>query len=204
MVYGRIDLPEAPRPPRPKRWTKREYYQVIKSSPEFCRQRLFLFRGDLIEMSPQYHPHQHTVTELTEALHVLFGVRAGWKIRIQLPFETPGESLPEPDALVCTEEQFQREPQPSSAALVIEVADSSLKLDREMALEYAAAGVPEYWIIDVNERRLEVYRSIVADPTTALGFRYVEISHVAEHEPIRPLAKPETTFVLATVLPKLK
>jgi Uma2 family endonuclease len=87
---------------------------------------------------------------------------------------------------------------------VIEIAYSSLEADREAALEYAAAQVPEYWIIDVNERRLEVYRSIVSDPTTTLGFRYTEIFHVREHEPIRPLAKPEASFVLSSVLPNLK
>ncbi|HYE17793.1 MAG TPA: Uma2 family endonuclease [Tepidisphaeraceae bacterium] len=204
MVHGRIDLPEAPRPPRPKRWTKQEYYRVIKESPAFSQQRLYLFRGEVIEMSPQYHPHAYTVTELTTVLFEIFGVRQGRRVRVQLPFETPGDSVPEPDLAVCTDEQAARHPHPNRAELLIEVADSSLSDDREVALEYAAAGVPEYWIIDVNERRLEVYRSIVADPTTALGFRYVEISHVAENHPIRPLAKPETSFVLAAVLPKLK
>jgi Uma2 family endonuclease len=204
MVYGRIDLPETTRPPRPKRWTKAEYYQQIQDSPIFCRQRIYLFRGELIELAPQYHPHAYAVTRLNPALFKMFGLDAGWEIRIQLPFETPGESVPEPDGLVCTSDQFAREPHPNHAELVIEVAYSSLAQDREQALEYAAARVPEYWIIDVNARRLEVYRSIVADPTAELGYRYSEVFHVAENEPIHPLAKPDVSFVLATVLHKLK
>ena len=180
---------EQPVPPRPKRWTKDEYNELVEMGG-LRGQRVYLFRGDLIEMSPQYHPHAFAVTELTDALHLAFGIRQGFKLRIQLPFEVPGESMPEPDAVVCTEDQYRRKPHPNQAVLVIEVADSSLALDREKALEYAAAQVPEYWIVDVNSRRVEVYRAPVADPTTSLGFRYPPPTIVEAHESIEPLAKP--------------
>ena len=148
-------------------------------------------------MSPQYHPHAFAITELVDALHLLFGIRQGYKLRIQLPFETPGESMSEPDALVCTDAHYLRHPHPNEAVLVIEVADSSLDRDRDKALEYAAAKVPEYWIIDVNNRRVELHRDPVIDKTTALGFRYASVRLVEENESIEPLAKPGSPIPIA-------
>jgi Uma2 family endonuclease len=179
---------DQPPPPRVKRWTKDEYYDLVERGV-FRHQRVYLFRGDIIEMSPQYHPHAYAVTELTAALHEVFGIRAGFRIRIQLPFEVPGDSVPEPDGLVCTDAQSQRHPHPNEAVLVIEVADSSLAEDREKAIEYASAKVPEYWIIDVNNRRVEVYRDPIPDDTARLGFRYASIEHLNVAQEIEPLSK---------------
>ena len=160
-----------PPPPRLKRWTKQEYCDLYERGA-FRGMRLHLFRGEVYEIPPQHHPHGFAVMKLHTALGKAFGLDTGFEFRIQLPFDVPGESMPEPDALVCTTAQGERRPHPSAAVLVIEVADSSLAYDREKALEYAAAQVPEYWIIDVNRRRIEVYRNPVVDATTELGFRY--------------------------------
>jgi Uma2 family endonuclease len=189
---------DQPPPPRVKRWTKREYNEMVARGA-FEGQRLYLFRGELIEMSPQYRPHAFAITELTEILLLIFGIRKGFKVRIQLPFETPGESMPEPDALVCTDAQFQYHPHPKEALLVIEVADSSLALDREKAFDYAAARVPEYWIVDVNNRRIEVYRNPVADPKAPFGFRYPPPTFVDVTGSVEPLAKPGSAYRIAQI-----
>ena len=187
---------EQPRPPRPKRWTKEEYLELIRLGA-FQGQHVYLFRGELIEMSPQYHPHAYAITELDDLLHLVFGIRQGYKVRIQLPFDVPGETMPEPDALVCTEQQARHFPHPNAAVLVIEVADSSLVLDREKAMEYAAAQVPEYWIVDVKQRRVEVYRQPTADPTAPLGFRYAQPFVVEASGKIESLAKPGAAIEVA-------
>lgn len=189
---------EQPAPPHVKRWTKQEYYEIIERGA-FRGQRVFLFRGEIFEISPQLHPHAFAVTRLTSALVLLFGENSGFEFRVQLPFETPGETVPEPDGLICTTAQFARQPHPNQAMLVIEVADSSLKLDREKALEYAAAQIPEYWIVDLNARQVEVYRHPVPDPTTELGYRYPPPQMVGMDGAIELLCKPGSSFPVSKV-----
>jgi Uma2 family endonuclease len=187
---------DQPPPPRPKHWTKREYSELVEMGG-LRGQRVYLFRGQLIERSAQYHAHAIAIAELTDALHLVFGIRQGYKVRIQLPFDVPGESMPEPDGLVCTEAQNLRHPHPNEAVLVVEVADSSLALDREKALEHAAARVPEYWIIDVNRRCVEVYRDPTPDPTALHGLRYKAPMVVDIAGSIGPLAKPRAKVPVA-------
>src|SRR5438270_5853146 len=103
-----------PRPPHVKRWTKREYRELTALGA-LRDQRIYLFRGELIEMSPQLHPHQFAVMQLNVALHQTYGVAAGYFVRIQQQFDTPGDSTPEPDAAVCTDEQAMRAPEPNQA-----------------------------------------------------------------------------------------
>jgi Uma2 family endonuclease len=187
---------EQPRPPRRKLWTTDEYNQLVEKGV-FQGQRLYLFRGELIEMSPQYHPHAFAVTELDDALRLVFGIRQGFKVRIRLPFEASDDSEPEPDALVCTEAQHLRRPHPNEAILVVEVADSSLALDREKAIEYAVARVPEYWIVDVNQRRVEVYRNPAPDPANQGSLRYPPPTIVGADGAIELLAKPGVPIPVA-------
>ena len=187
---------EQPRPPRRKLWTTDEYNQLVAKGA-FQGQRLYLFRGELIEMSPQYHPHAFAVTELDDALRLVFGIRQGFKVRIQLPFEVSDDSEPEPDAVVCTEAQHLRIPHPNQAILVVEVADSSLALDREKAIEYAAAGVPEYWIVDVNRRCVEVYRNPAPDAANQGALRYPPPAIVGADGAIELIAKPGVPIPVA-------
>lgn len=191
-----------PPPPRRKLWTKDEYNKLVELGA-FEGQRIYLFRGEIIEMPPQYQPHAFAVSRLNKALGKAFGLDTGFEIRIQLPFETPGQSMPEPDALVCTEAQNLRHPHPNEALLVVEVSDTSLASDREKGLEYAATGVREYWIVDVKNRRVEVYRDPVADSAAPFGFRYPLPKSVDAGGAIEPLARPGSSVDLAELfLPK--
>jgi Uma2 family endonuclease len=187
---------DQPPPPRVKRWTKCEYNELVEHGA-FRGQHVYLFRGEIIERSQHHHAQAYAIMELTAALHKVFGVRADFAIRIQLPFDAPGESMPDPDGLVCTEAQSTRRPHPDKAVLMVEVADSSLHEDRERALEFAAAKVPEYWIIDVNNRRLEVFRDPVPDAATPLGFRYASMKIVHASQSVEPIAKPGARVPIA-------
>lgn len=171
-------------------WVERGWFQG---------QRLYLFRGELIEMAPMGSPHSVCLMRGTSVLTSVFP-RERFFVRVQLPLTAPGESIPEPDFAVCTHEQGLHLPYPTTALLIIEVSDSSLSHDRRKALEYAAAGVPEYWIIDLNDRCIEVYRNPVEDRTSPLGFRYPPPTIVRENESIAPLSL-SGEIVVAELLP---
>jgi Uma2 family endonuclease len=167
-----LALPQS-QPPRLKRWTKEEYNRLVERGAFDEDGHYYLFRGAIIEMSPMLARHAWAVTKGTKLLFSHFDPQQ-YDIRVQLPFDVPGESMPEPDLLVCTLRDGRRFPHPATAVLIIEVAETSLLHDRDKAFEYAAAKVPEYWIVDLNAGRIEVYRNPVEDATALHGYRYAD------------------------------
>jgi Uma2 family endonuclease len=88
-------------------------------------------------------------------------VPPGWHVRIEKPVRIPAEdSEPVPDLSIVrgdVEDYLNRHPQPEDVALIVEVAKTSLALDREQAVILGAAGIPVYWIVNIDDRQLEVY-----------------------------------------------
>jgi Uma2 family endonuclease len=123
-----------------------------------------------------------------------------YEVRMQMPFECVDESMPEPDGGVFTAEHDARRPHPNAALWLIEVADSSVELDREKALDDAAARVPEYWVIHVVDRLIEIFRDPTADASAALGYRYSWHHVYRESEQVAPLIAPQQTVLVSTLL----
>lgn len=122
----------------------------------FRDEHVELIEGVIVEMSPQNSPHAAAIQRLTELLLPSLVGRAG--VRIQLPLAASDDSLPEPDVAIV-EPKYFGEAHPTRAFLIIEVADASLKFDRQDKAElYACAGVPEYWIVNLAEKLIECYR----------------------------------------------
>lgn len=86
---------------------------------------------------------------------------AGWHVRVETPVRIPArDSMPEPDVSVArgeVDDYLEHDPGPPDIALVVEVSDSSLAEDRSLAATYVGGGIPVYWLVDVADRRLEVY-----------------------------------------------
>lgn len=154
MVDADLIAPEQRRP------LKRAEYERLVALGAFDGERVELLHGTLIQMSPHDPPHAVPIQVLTARLVAALGTRA--IVRVQLPLVAAGESEPEPDLAVVPLGDYRTQ-HPSTAHLVIEVADSSLRKDREVkAPLYAASGFPEYWIVNVPDQVVEIHRSPAA------------------------------------------
>ncbi len=91
---------------------------------------------------------------------------------------------------------------PTTAALVVEVADTTLAFDRrQKGSLYARAGILDYWIVNLVNRVLEVYRLPAADASAPLGYSYRERIRLTAGEAVSPLAFPAATIAVADLLP---
>lgn len=142
-----------------RRFTVDEYHRMGQAGVLEPGERVELIRGVIREMTPKGKRHVMAVRRLVSLFPVRLVGRAGFDV--QDPLKVPGwHSEPEPDFLITSN------PGPDAYGadddrplLVIEVADSSLEYDRSVkAPLYAEAGVPEYWIINLVDNVLEVYR----------------------------------------------
>ena len=115
-----------------------------------------LIRGVIIKKMPKSPLHCKLIKRIF--LFLLVFQRHGWSVFSERPLRLL-DSMPEPDVMIVRGEESEFDHRhPTSAELVVEVAVSSVELDRENASLYAQADVPEYWIVLGAERRVEVYR----------------------------------------------
>ena len=184
--------------PKSFRWTVREYYQMGDLG-FFNSKRVELIKGEIILMSPVKSGHFTAVRLLSELLMKAFG--KGFDVRQQAPLTLSKTDEPEPDiAVVEGSIRDYSNAHPKSAMLLVEVSDSSLRFDRTEKVElYAENRIEEYWILNLKQRCLEVYRRPVKDKS--MGFAYTEIFVVGESESIAPLAKPKAKIKVADILP---
>lgn len=157
-------------------------------------ERLELLDGVLCRMTPQSVPHARAIQVLSRLLFEQ--VSKLYSVRVQLPLQLGEYSVPEPDiAVVSREEGDRRDTHPQHALLIIEVARTSLREDRATkGALYARHGIPEFWIVDVERQRVEVYRS--PDPETE---SYAERTTVGGSELLACRAVPELRIPLDAV-----
>lgn len=155
-----------------RRWTAEEYHQLSEKG-FFRDERVELIDGAIIRMSPQNPPHSNAIAFLTNLLVGAFGKTH--LVRVQLPLSIGTHSEPEPDfSLVRPEAIRAAQRHPTTADLVIEVADSSLAADRGWKSSlYASAQVVEYWVLNLPQSRLETYSQPHEDPHAEFGWSYL-------------------------------
>ena len=188
-------------PIRTKRWTRLEYERLVDLGAFGPEDRIELVGGDLLVREPQGSPHMVAIGLVDDALRAAFG--AGWHIRIQGPIALDDESEPEPDvAIVSGSRRHYAASHPTQPVLLVEVADSSLASDREWKGSlYARARVPEYWIVNLVDRGLEVHRDPRPAVEAAFGWRYTQIRRLSSSETVTPLGAPEARIAVADLLP---
>jgi Uma2 family endonuclease len=188
-------------PVRTRQWTRAEYDRLIEIGVFEAGDPVELLGGALIVAEPQSGPHYTAIRLVEEALRRAFG--PDWQIRNQGPIALDDESEPEPDVAVAagSVRDYSRE-HPARPVLIVEVAASSLSLDRDhKGSLYARAGLADYWIVNLVSRVLEVYREPVPDATAAFGWRYGRTRTLDVEGAVAPLAAPNTLIRVADLLP---
>jgi Uma2 family endonuclease len=183
-----------------RRLRRFEYERLVELGM-FAGERLELLDGLLVVREPQHSPHATAVRLVQRALEQVFG--AGWDVRSQLPFALDDDSEPEPDVVVVPgDTRDYVAAHPSRCALLVEVADSSLLFDRrKKAILDARAGVADYWIVNLQERVLEVYREPRRSARSPHGSRYARTDLLRPPETVSPLAAPDARIPITDLLP---
>ncbi len=148
---------------QPHVWTRAEYEQLVGAGGLDPNSRVELVDGEILDMAPQASLHATGVRLAEDALRVAYGNQ--FDVRAQLPLAIDGCSEPEPDLAVVTgSPRDYRDAHPTTAVLIVEVADSSLQFDRTRKLAlYARNGIPDYWILNLIDGMLEVHRDPAGD-----------------------------------------
>ena len=152
-----------------------------------------LIEGDLVEKMPQNQPHAITVRRVTRLMEAVFGFDF---VGTASPIFIDEGNAPEPDIFITRDplSSYLENPAAQECLLAIEVSDTTLSYDKTTkAALYARAGVPEYWIVNLNARTLIVHRA----PTDE---GYNELRTLAETDTVTPLGQ-SSAIAAANMLP---
>ncbi|MDZ7751512.1 MAG: Uma2 family endonuclease [Gammaproteobacteria bacterium] len=180
--------------PQAFRWTRDMYDRMVDEGILGPHTRVQLIDGEVIEMLPQGSRHAGVVQLVGEALRK--GCPEDAHVRFQLPLALDDHSEPEPElGVVPGVPRDYIKAHPATALLVVEVAESSLGLDRTRKHRiYACNTIPEYWIVNLAEVALEVHRS-------PRGEAYEERRELKAGATIAPLAWEGAPVAVADLLP---
>lgn len=184
-----------------RRFKRVEYDRLTELGFFQPDERLELLDGRLILREPQKSPHATAVSLALRTLQAAFG--PAWTVRSQLPIALDDESEPEPDiAVVPGDPRDYLRAHPSHPALIVEVADSSLALDRRFKAHlYARAGITDFWIVNLVDGVVEVSRAPVAAEAAPYGWRYAAVVVARPGDFVTPLGAPHTRVAVADLLP---
>ena len=188
-------------PVRTKRWVRLEYERLVDRAVFPPGDRVELVGGQLVVREPQGSPHAVTVRLAEDVMRAAFG--SGWEVRGQMPVALDDESEPEPDVVVCAgSPRDYLAGHPSQPVLLVEVADASLAFDREQkGSHYARAHVPDYWIVNLADRVLEVHRDPAPSADAPYEWRFSTLFRLGAADSVSPLAAPRARILVADLLP---
>jgi Uma2 family endonuclease len=192
------DVPVAE--PHVYRWTRDEYYKMAEAGL-FDGKHVELIEGLIIEMSPMRSRHRTSVVLTGDALRKVFS--QGYFISTQCPLNLGEASEPEPDvAVIAGNVRDYVDAHPTTAALIVEIAETSLAYDRTYKMSlYAKAGILDYWIVNIMDRQLEVHRNPRVDTTQPYRFGYADITILTVTDSVTPLVMPQAVIAVADLLP---
>lgn len=185
--------------PRPLRLTCREFHNMGEAGM-FVGRRAMLIDGVILEQGPMNPPHAIAVPLAANAMQAAFG--SGWHVRCQLPLVLGLSTDPMPDNAIVRGLPRDYTKHPIGAGLVIEISDTTLAFDRDdKALLYAAGSIADYWVVDLVNRQLLVFRDPQADPAQPHGYSYQQQTTFGPSDSVAPLAASNSAIAVADLLP---
>ena len=199
-IVQTLRIDDIPSEPHTRLWTWEEYYKIAEAGVLRPGEHVELIGGRIVTMSPQNNPHANGLLLVYEELRRIFS--SGYVVRMQLPLNLSLVSQPEPDLAVVRGTIRDYTSLPTTAVLVVEVSESTLAFDRgAKASLYANAGIPEYWVLNLVDRRLEVSRDPIAMPGQPYGHGYRTCSHYLTADAVVPLTAGQGSVTVADLLP---
>jgi Uma2 family endonuclease len=187
------------RPDRPFRFTREQYYELGRLG-YFTDKRVERIRGEIVEMSPINWPHVVGCRKIAVWLERAFAGVA-WVSRSEQPLALP-DSDPQPDVMVVAGRFEDYSDHPATALLVVEVADATLVFDTTTKAElYATAGIVDYWVLDVENRQLHVFRDPQPLPAGLSATAYRTHFTLGPADSVSPLAAPNSSVCVGDLLP---
>lgn len=179
-----------------RRFTVAEYYRMAEAGILSEDERIELLEGEIVEMTPIGSRHAACVISLTR----LFSHEAGERalVSVQNPVRLSHYSEPQPDLMLLRPRQDHyaaAHPQPQDVLLIVEVAHTSLEIDHRVKIPlYAASGIREVWLVNLEEDVVQTFQEPTAD-----GYR--ETRPYRRGELLAPAALPEIEIAVADIIP---
>lgn len=171
------------------RWTHASWDAAIQSGRFDHTPQVELVFGEIHEMAPIGDPHYYSNVTLEEIIREIYRGRDSYVVSDK-PLVLEPDSQPEPDIAVIPGSLKAIRHKPRTASLVIEISDSSLTYDRTTKQQlYALNRIPEYWILNLQDRQVEVFRN-----PEGKAYATQEI-HLADGQ-LSPLDAPDTTIAV--------
>jgi Uma2 family endonuclease len=181
------------------RFTVAEYLRMSDAGV-FGSRRTELIAGRIIKMAPQLDPHMWAISRIGRLLFAATS-RKDWLI-IEGTLYLSKDSAPEPDFSLYNVPEGTPQKKRPLPILVVEVSNKTYNRDSRAKLRiYAKAGIQDYWIVNLRDRRIEVYRKPENPIGTEKGWRYASVTHLLPGQKVAMLARPSVSFPVRELLP---
>jgi len=180
-----------------RRFSRDEYHEMARTGIFRPEERIELIHGEFFAITPQGTPHAAFIDFLDTQLQRAFGEQVA--VRTQLPLALSETSEPEPDLAVVPGQPLDYvHAHPTTALLIVEVAETSLLFDRIFKAKlYAEHLIPEYWVVNIADRQLEVFRN-----SSTSGYATHEV--LRADKSVTPLHAPNFSLLLTNLFSSLQ
>jgi Uma2 family endonuclease len=185
-------------------WTREEFHRAANLGLFGPEERLELIGGRIFKKMTQNPPHSIALGKVSRTLARVFG--PDFYILHQQPvvLSTDGESEPDVAVVPGSPDDYPDHPTQADVRLLVEISDATLRFDRgRKSALYAEAGIGEYWILNLNDRQLEVRRDPGPHLTNPRRFVCRDETTLGEADTVTPLAVPNAVVRVVDLLPRL-